>query len=180
MKSFESNFKHSELTYLPQYHIAQLNIAHLIESIDSPRLSDFVENLERINRLAEESPGFVWRLQTEEGDATSVDFFGSDYVVNLSVWDSIDTLHRYVYRSAHVEMLRRKKEWFHKMKNAYQVLWWLPAGSTPTIDEAAKRLALVRRLGPTKDAFTFKNAFPSPGEQQSEPVASWDEGCPAT
>ena len=162
------------------YHIAQLNIANLIEPIDSPRLSDFVANLERINQLADESPGFIWRLQTEHGDATSIDFFGPDHVVNLSVCDSIDALHRYVYRSAHVEILRRKKEWFHQIENAYQVLWWLPAGSIPTIGEAEKRLDLLRRLGPTKDAFLFKSAFPPPGTQDIESAVSWDEGCPAT
>lgn len=92
-----------------RYQIAQLNIATLMAPIDSPQLSDFVANLDRINALAEDSPGFVWRLQTEEGDATSIDYFGADKIVNLSLWDSIEALHSYVYRSAHVEIMRRKK-----------------------------------------------------------------------
>ena len=147
-----------------KYQIAQLNIATLIAPIDSPQLADFVANLDRINALADSSPGFVWRLQTEEGDATGIDFFGSDKIVNLSLWDSVESLHNYVYRSAHIEVLRRKKEWFHKMSEAFMVLWWVPAGHIPSVEEAALKLNTLRELGPTAEAFTFKKAFPSPDE----------------
>ncbi len=147
-----------------KYHIAQLNIATLLAPIDSPQLSDFVANLDRINTLAEESLGFVWRLQTEEGDATSVDYFGPDKIANLSLWDSIEALRNYVYRSAHVEIMRRKDEWFHKMNDAHMVLWWIPVGHTPSIEEAAQKLRLLREIGPNAQAFTFKKTFAPPNE----------------
>ncbi|GED22304.1 DUF3291 domain-containing protein [Halomonas halmophila] len=162
------------------YHIAQLNIATLLAPIDSPQLSDFVANLDRINALAEGSPGFVWRLQTEEGDATGIDYFGSDKIVNLSLWESIETLHDYVYRSAHVEIMRRKKEWFHKMGEAYMVLWWVPAGHIPSIEEAAHKLETLREHGSTAEAFTFKQAFAVPGEQVGTPSRTLSGECPAT
>ncbi|GGY78354.1 DUF3291 domain-containing protein [Marinobacter zhanjiangensis] len=149
---------------MSQYHIAQLNIATLVAPIDSPQLADFVANLDRINALAEVSPGFVWRLQTEDGDATGIDYFGSDKIVNLSVWDSIEALHRYVYQSAHVEIMRRKKEWFHKMRESHMVLWWVPAGHTPSIEEAAQKLGMLQEHGPTAGAFTFKQAFLPTGD----------------
>lgn len=148
---------------MSKYHIAQLNIATLTAPIDSPRLSEFVANLDRINALAEGSPGFIWRLQTEEGDATGIDYFGTDKIVNLSLWDSIESLHNYVYRSAHVEIMRRKKEWFHTMAQAYLVLWWVPVGHIPSIEDAAQKLSTLRELGPSEEAFTFKKAFDASG-----------------
>jgi hypothetical protein len=163
-----------------KYHIVQLNIATLLAPIDSPQLSDFVANLDRINALAEESPGFVWRLQTEEGDATGIDYFGSDKIVNLSVWDSVEDLHNYVYRSAHVEIMRRKKEWFQKMGEAFMVLWWVPAGHIPSIEEAAQRLNILRVNGPTTEAFTFKGSFPAPSKIATLPTDTWGGECPAT
>jgi|GEM_PF-648253 hypothetical protein len=129
---------------MSKYDIAQLNIATLLAPIDSPQLSDFVANMDRINALAEESPGFVWRFQTKDGDATGIDYFCSGKTVNLSLWDSIEALHNYVYRSAHVEIIRRKKEWFHKMGEAYMVLWWVPTGHIPSIEEAAQKLSILR------------------------------------
>lgn len=165
---------------MSKYHIAQLNIARLLAPIDSPQLSDFVANLDRINALAEESPGFVWRLQTEVGDATGIDYFGSDHIVNLSLWDSIEALHTYVYRSAHVDILSRKKEWFHKMGGAHMVLWWVPAGHIPSIEEASDKLSMLRELGPTSEAFTFKRAFSAPGESVGAAAASWGGECSAT
>lgn len=151
-----------------QYHIAQLNIAKLLAPIDSPRLSDFVNNLERINALADDSPGFVWRLQTEEGNATDIDYFGSDKIMNLSVWDSVEALHNFVYRTAHVEIMGRKKEWFETMGEAHMVLWWVPAGHIPSIREAAHKLNVLQTHGPSSVAFTFKKSFPPPGENTSE------------
>ncbi|WP_166267230.1 DUF3291 domain-containing protein [Marinobacter caseinilyticus] len=150
---------------MTNHHIAQLNLARLLAPIDSPQLSDFVANLDRINALADDAPGFVWRLQTEEGDATGIDFFGPDQIANLSLWDSIEALHHYVYRTAHVEILRRKQEWFHKAGAAYMVLWWVPAGHIPSLEEASQKLDKLREQGPTSEAFTFKKAFraPEPG-----------------
>ncbi|MDX1755691.1 MAG: DUF3291 domain-containing protein [Marinobacter sp.] len=165
---------------MPQYHLAQLNIAKLAAPLDSPRLADFVANLDRINGLADQAPGFVWRLQTEEGDATGIDAFGSDYLVNLSVWDSIESLHDYVYRSAHVEIMRRKKEWFHKLGEAHMVLWWVPAGHRPTVAEASSKLDQLRKLGPNGEAFTFKRPF-APPHQAPDTLPDVRGGeCPAT
>lgn len=162
---------------MAHYHLAQLNIARLLAPLDSPQLADFVDNLDRINALAEQSPGFVWRLQTEDGDATGIDYFGADQIANLSVWTSMQALHDYVYRSAHVEVMRRKLEWFHKMAEAHMVLWWVPAGQIPTVEQAAARLQLLRDRGSTAEAFSFKKAFPAPTEVVA--VDSWDGQCPA-
>ena len=144
------------------FHLAQLNIAELMAPIDSPQLSDFVANLGKINALADEAPGFVWRLQTDEGDATGIDFFGADKIVNLSLWHSLEALHHYVYRTAHVDILRRKKEWFHTMADNHMLLWWVPAGHIPTVEEASEKLAILQERGPSNEAFTFKKAFLAP------------------
>jgi hypothetical protein len=165
---------------LSKYHIAQLNIATLMAPIDSPQLSDFVANLDRINALADDSLGFVWRLQTEDGDATGIDYFGSEKIVNLFVWDSVDALHNYVYRSAHVEIMSRKKEWFQKMGESHMVLWWVPSGNIPSIEEASNKLNILRERGPTVDAFIFKKAFPAPSNLASAPAETWGGECPAT
>ena len=165
---------------MSKYHIAQLNIAKMMAPIDSPQLTDFVDNLDKINALADDAPGFIWRLQTEDGDATGVDFFGSDYIVNLSVWDSIEALHNYVYRSGHVEIMRRKKEWFHKMHEAHMVLWWVRVGHIPSIEEASRKLKMLKDQGPSKEAFTFKKAFSAPEQEvETSPRTSGGE-CPAT
>ena len=144
---------------MPDYHLAQLNIAKMKFDIDSPELADFVARLEDVNALADDSPGFVWRLQTDTGDATAIDFFGPDTLVNMSVWQNIESLHDYVYRSAHKEVLARRKEWFARMLEAYSVLWWIPAGSMPTLEEAAQRLEELQNRGPSAAAFTFKQMF---------------------
>ncbi|MBN8505585.1 MAG: DUF3291 domain-containing protein [Burkholderiales bacterium] len=144
------------------HHLAQLNIARLTAPLDSPPLADFVANLDRINALAESSPGFVWRLKDEAGDATAIRPLGDDTLINVSVWQDLASLQAFVYRSAHVEIMKRRKEWFEAMAEAFVVLWWVPAGHQPTAQEAVDRLALLRRDGPTPQAFGFKSAFGSP------------------
>jgi len=141
------------------YQLAQLNIAKMKFAIDAPEMTDFVARLEAVNALADESPGFVWRLQTEDGDATAVDYFGPDYLVNMSVWADVDSLHGYVYRSAHNEVMAQRKLWFDRMLEAYSVLWWIPAGTVPTIAQADERLQCLRHNGPGAEAFTFKQIF---------------------
>ena len=163
---------------MPDYELAQLNVALMVAPLESPILKDFVDNLARINELAESSPGYVWRLQTDDGDATGIRPFGEDYLVNLSVWKSIEALHNYVYQSAHTQIMRRRKEWFHKMREAYSVLWWVPAGYRPTVSEAELKLRLLREKGPTSEAFTFKKPFPKPTESGS--LSGFDSSCPAT
>lgn len=141
------------------HQLAQLNIAKMKYGFEDPELADFVAALDHINALADESPGFVWRLQTDEGDATAIDFFGPDYLVNMSVWQDVESLRDYAFRSAHKNVLARRNEWFDRMDEAYAVLWWVPAGTIPTLEDASARLDSLRRLGPTARAFTFKQLF---------------------
>lgn len=146
------------------YHLAQLNIAQLLAPLDSPQLKDFVDNLERINTLAEQSEGFIWRLQTEEGDATALRPFGEEVIVNLSVWASVEALHQFVYRSAHAPIMSRRREWFARMANTYMVLWWIPEGHEPTVEEAKQRLDLLQNQGASAQAFSFKQVFEQPSK----------------
>ena len=154
---------------MKNWELAQLNIATLIAPIDSPTLADFVAELDRINAIADQSPGFVWRLQSDNGNATDLAHdFGDDVIANMSVWDSVEHLHTYVYRTAHAEIMSRRKEWFAMMKESYTVLWWVPQGNRPTLYEAKKRLDQLAANGPTHYAFTFKKAFPIPREFAQE------------
>lgn len=147
---------------MSRYHLAQLNIASMKEPLESPGMADFVANLERINALAENSPGFVWRLQDEAGDATAIRPFGEQVLVNLSLWQDVESLSDYVYKSAHSEMLKRRNEWFSRLGEAHMVLWWVPAGHLPDVQEAAERLRLLRESGPTGEAFSFRARFAAP------------------
>jgi Domain of unknown function (DUF3291) len=149
--------------------------------MDSPQMADFADNLERINAVADASPGFVWRLQTEAGDATAIrPFDDPNLLVNMSVWRDIESLNRYVYSSAHVEIMRRRREFFERMDTAFLVLWWVPRGHRPTIDEAMARLELMRAQGQNAMAFTFRHAFPPPHASPAQPRVSFDDTCPAT
>ena len=148
------------------YELAQLNIAIMREPLESPGMADFVASLARINALAEDSAGFVWRLQTEEGDATAMRPLGADTLINISVWRDADSLNQYVYKSAHAEIMRRRQEWFERMREAHVVLWWVRRGHRPGTAEAIERLELLRASGPTQEAFTFRQTFPAPDAQQ--------------
>ena len=147
---------------MTRHHLAQLNIATMLESLESPSMVDFVANLDRINGLAEAAPGFVWRLVEEAGTATAISPFGKNVLVNMSVWESIEALQAFAFRTAHVDIMRRRRQWFSKMEQAFAVLWWVPAGHVPTTAEAAQRLAHLREHGPTLEAFTFQTSFPPP------------------
>jgi hypothetical protein len=141
-------------------HVAQVNIALPKAPLESELLAEFVEMLEPINALADSTPGFVWRLQDDAGDATGIRGFGDDrLIVNMSVWESIDALADFVYRSDHVAVMRRRREWFERVR-MYMALWWVPAGHVPTVGEAEERLEHLREHGPTPQAFTFKQRFP--------------------
>lgn len=145
------------------FELAQLNVARARAPLDSPAMADFVANLDRINTLGEASPGFVWRFKDESGNATSVRAFDDPrLIVNLTVWASVEALSRYAYRSDHVGILRRRREWFVPFDGPSLVLWWVPAGHRPTLAEAKGRLAQLTAGGPTPEAFTLKRAFPSP------------------
>ena len=163
------------------HELAQLNIGIIRGPMDSPVMAEFAANLERINAVAEATPGFVWRLQTEEGDATAIrPFDNENMLVNMSVWKDVESLRRYVYHSAHVEVMRRRREWFEPMREAFLVLWWVPPGHRPSIAEAIARLERLRRHGPSPEAFTFRHSFPQPGEAWSAPQAPLGDECPAT
>lgn len=145
------------------WHLAQYNIARLLAPLDSPQLSDFVANLDRINRVGDRSPGFVWRHQTEEGNSTSIRVRDDPWIIiNFSVWEDADSLFQYTYRSDHAEVLRRRKEWFEPHEGHYLVLWWVPQGHEPTVEEAEERLVHLEAHGPSAHAFTLKQRFPAP------------------
>ena len=144
----------------PGFHLAQLNIAQARYPLDDERMAGFMNRLDEINAVADVAPGFVWRLQTDDGNATALrPFPEDDLLVNLSVWESIEALREYVYRSQHLEPMRQRQSWFHKMDQPHMVLWWVPAGHIPTLEEAKERLAKLRVEGPTPEAFTFKHTF---------------------
>lgn len=150
---------------MPEFHIAQINIARMLAPIDDPVMADFVAQLPPINALAERSRGFVWRLQSEYGDATSIKVYDDDMIiVNMTVWESVDTLREYVYKSAHHGVLRDRKRWFEKFDGPYYVLWWVPAGHLPSTEEGKERLEYLRKHGDTAYAFSFKSIFPIPVE----------------
>jgi hypothetical protein len=163
------------------YELAQLNIGIIKGPMDSPVMADFAGNLERINALAERTPGFVWRLQTEEGDATAIrPFENPNMLVNMSVWRDVESLNKYVYSSAHVEIMRRRREWFERMQEAFLVLWWVPKGHRPSVAEAIAKLEVLRSKGSTAEAFTFRQAFPAPDADQTRPPVTFGDECPAT
>ena len=150
---------------MPKNHIAQINIGRILAPIDDPLMADFVSQLPPVNALADSSPGFVWRLQTESGDATSVKIYDDDrIIVNISVWESVESLREYAYRSTHTGVLKYRTKWFENIKGPYMALWWIPAGHIPTPEEGKARLDYLREHGDTAYAFSFKNVFPKPVE----------------
>ena len=142
------------------FHLAQVNIARMRAPLDDPMMEGFVNRLEPLNTLADAAPGFVWRLQTDAGDATSIQAFDDpNLIVNLSVWESIQALESYIYRSDHVNTLQRRAEWFERPTKSPFVLWWVNAGHIPSVEEAENRLKLLWENGPTAEAFTFSKRF---------------------
>ena len=163
------------------YELAQLNVGIIRGPMDSPIMAEFAANLDRINALAESSPGFVWRLQTPEGNATAIrPFDNENMLINMSVWQDADSLRKFVYRSAHADILRRRREWFEKISEAIFVLWWVPRGHRPSVEEAIARLELLRRQGPHPEAFTFRETYPPPDAQEPEQPGGFEDECPAT
>jgi hypothetical protein len=157
---------------MSDFQLAQVNIARLVAPIDAPQLTEFVANLEPVNRVADASPGFVWRLQTEAGDATSLRIFDDEWlIVNMSVWESLDALRDFVFRTAHADVLRRRLEWFDRPTEAHLALWWIEGGSIPTIPDAEERLLKIRSEGPSPDVFTLKDTYPSPERASVRPLA---------
>jgi hypothetical protein len=145
------------------FHLAQANIMHARSALDSDAMHEFVAELAPMNALAERSDGFVWRLQTEDGDATAIRPYDDDLtLINMSVWESQQHLWNYAYASQHLNVMRRRREWVSRAAEVVLVLWWIDAGHVPTVDEAKHRLDLLAQLGPTPAAFTFRQSFPPP------------------
>jgi len=154
--------------------LAQVNIGRLRAPLDHPIMEGFRSQLDPVNALADRSPGFVWRLQTEDGNATAIRPFADERMaINLSVWESLEALQQFVYRSAHVGPLRDRKEWFEPIEGPILALWWIPAGHVPMVAEAQERLQHLSEHGPSSHAFTFRTPFPSP-DRQSGDVARLD------
>jgi hypothetical protein len=142
-------------------HLAQVNIGRIRAPLDSAEMAGFVSRLDEINALAEQSPGFVWRLQTPAGNATALRPYEDDRIlINMSVWEDLESLRAYVFDSTHRELLVKRRDWFERLEGVYAALWWVPAGHEPSAHEARQRLALLAEKGPTAQAFTFKEPFP--------------------
>jgi hypothetical protein len=145
------------------FHLAQINIARLIAPIDDPKIAEFVAQLDPINTLAESSPGFVWRLKSDAGNATDVVYDDDPFViVNMSVWESLEALRDYAHTSKHIDVFRDRSKWFEKMEKPHYCLWWIPAGHLPTVAEGRERLEHYQKHGATPDSFWFSKQFPSP------------------
>jgi hypothetical protein len=155
---------------MPPFHLAQANIGRFRAPLEDPIMEGFRTQLDPINALADQSPGFVWRLQTEDGNATAIRPYADDNLmaINMSVWESLESLQRFVYQSRHVETLRARKQWFEPIEGPILVLWWIPAGHIPTVAEARERLQHLQDHGPTPHAFSFRTPFPAPDAPADE------------
>lgn len=146
-----------------KYQLAQINIAHSRGVRDDPVMKGFMDRLDEINAIADSSPGFVWRLQTEEGDATAIQAFDDPLLlVNVSVWQDIESLKRFVYKSLHVDLIQDRDAWFTKMQESHQALWWIPEGHLPSVEEAREKLEYLQANGPSETVFTFSKPFEAP------------------
>jgi heme-degrading monooxygenase HmoA len=154
------------------WHLAQVNVSTLLEPIDSPRLEDFVAELDPVNASADAAPGFVWRLMAADGNATSIRVFDDPMViVNLTVWESVEALKAFAYGDpGHRAVMRDRSAWFERHREASFALWWIAAGGTPTVADAAARLEHLRLHGPTQTAFTFRERFPAGNTEMSPAV----------
>lgn len=145
------------------HHLAQINLARMIAPLEDPVMADFAAQLDAVNAMADRSDGFVWRLQSDEGDATAVRVFDDPaLLVNTSVWTSAEALLKYVYQSGHGPVLRDRARWFTRMTEAHMALWWIPEGAPPTVEEAVRRLQFLRAHGETPFAFTFRRRYEAP------------------
>src|SRR5690348_6893142 len=163
------------------YHLAQVNIARMIAPLSDPLMAGFVAKLDEVNALADASPGFIWRLQTSDGNATALRPYEDDLILfNMSVWTSLETFSHYVYamESEHRHVMKQRRRWFERFDGPYQAIWWVPQGHIPTIEEAKERLEYLRVHGETAFAFSLKNPFPAP-DTENEALPRFLEECPA-
>ena len=161
-----------------KYHLAQFNVAKGRYPIDHPGMVEFVAQLLHINSLADETPGFVWRLKDESGSNMYIHPFEEDHLlmVTFSVWETLEDVFNFTYKGQHAATMKNRKSWFEHIEERYVVLWWIPAGHIPTLEEAKDHLAHIRQHGPTPYAFDFKTRFPAPdSEVRDVPVAPPEE-----
>lgn len=150
---------------MSHYHLAQLNIANAVASMDSPTMAGFIARLDEIHDLADNAEGFVWRWESGSIDSSVVDVFGDpNLLVNLTLWESLDSLKHFVYKTVHIELIRDREAWFDKMPEMHQVAWWAPKGQIPSVAEAKQKLDQLRAEGPTQAAFTMARPFPKPSQ----------------
>ena len=167
------------------YELAEVNIGRLAAGLDTPQLEDFVGSLECLNALADAADGFRWRLQTEDGDATSVVAFADDVadgvgvITNLSTWRDVESLAAFTYGPMHAEIMRRRREWFLPIREAYLACWWVPARHRPSTAEAEERVRRLRADGPSPSVFTLRRSFPPPSTLGAEVPTDRDDWlCP--
>ena len=145
------------------YYLAQVNTSRMIADLDDPVMAGFVQRLDEINILADQSKGFIWRFQTETGNATYLRPFEDQRILfNMSVWETLEDLKNYVYYSKHLELLMAKENWIKKLAQAHLALWWIPQEQIPSVDDALIKLSLLERNGPSPDVFTFSKPYPMP------------------
>jgi len=159
------------------WHIAQMNVGTVRFPTEDPRLAGFMNRLDEINALAEASPGFVWRLQSDQGNATDIVLTDNPlFLVNMSVWESVEALFAFVYRTSHQGVMAQRREWFERPDEEYQVLWWIPAGTTPTPQDGLERLRHLQQHGPSPHAFTFRQKF-APPDVSAQPEDMQPQPC---
>lgn len=164
-----------------QWHLAQLNVGRILAPLNSDTLAGFVAELDPINALADAAPRFIWRLQTDAGNATDLRPTEDDmFLINMSVWSSLESLRAFTYTTAHTQVLRRRREWFEQLATSHLVLWWVPAGHIPTVTEALERLDLLRGSGPTPAAFTFRTPFEPGAVGPGDPLVDAEFCWPAS
>lgn len=146
------------------YHLAELNLAWMRAPLEDPVMAGFSDNLDRVNAIADRSPGFVWRWITPEGDDSEERIFGPLMLANVSLWRSLEDLRAFVFAQDHGSFVRNRNQWFHRQDDAYFVLWWVPAGHVPTLEEAQQKLLLLRATGASAAAFNWREPFPAPAE----------------
>jgi hypothetical protein len=148
---------------MSDHHLAQINVGRLVAPLDDPQVAGFVSQLDEINELAERSPGFIWRLKSDSGNATDIPYNDDPtMLVNMSVWESVETLKSFTYQTRHLQVVRQRHDWFQKMTEPHYCLWWVPAGHVPSVAEGRERLDHYIRFGATPEAFWFSELFPAP------------------
>jgi hypothetical protein len=142
--------------------LAEINVARLKHPLTDPRIAEFVANLDAVNAIAESSPGFVWRLKDESGNATQISAYEDPLIiVNMSVWDTPESLYEFAYRTVHRSFVQRRKEWFELFGAQYLALWWIEDGRYPNVGDGQRRLAHLERFGPTAWSFNYRRLFPA-------------------